>query len=96
MTLPPTVWIPLLLSCRHLGAGLTFALARLLVLLVGAALHFTGAMDMRVKDNKLAAFYVCSYSAAAACIGCCEVLARQLGKRGPRPAAPGVQGAHVQ
>jgi hypothetical protein len=73
--------------CRHIGAGLTFALARLLVLLVGAALHFTGTMDMRVKDKKLAAFYVCSYSAAATCICCCEVLARQMGKRGPAAAA---------
>ncbi|KAF6264496.1 hypothetical protein COO60DRAFT_128039 [Scenedesmus sp. NREL 46B-D3] len=71
---------------RHLGAGLTFALARVLVLLVGAALHYSGTMDMQVKENKLAAFYVCSYSAAAACIGCCELLARQLQKRQPAPA----------
>lgn len=73
-------------SSRHLGAGLTFALARVLVLLVGAALHYSGTMDMQVKENKLAAFYVCSYSAAAACIGCCELLARQLQKRQPAPA----------
>lgn len=73
--LPPPCWS----ACRHLGAGLTFALARLLVLLVGALLHYLRLMDMRVKDNKLAAFYACSYTSAVLCITGCELLAQQLG-----------------
>lgn len=64
------------MSCRHIGAGLTFALGRLLVVLVGAVLHFSGLADMAVYDNKMTGFYICSYTAAVLSVGGAEVLAR--------------------
>jgi hypothetical protein len=61
---------------RHIGAGLTFALGRVLVVLVGAVLHFSGVADMSVYDNKMSGFYICSYTAAVLSVGGAELLAR--------------------
>eukprot|EP00878_Enallax_costatus_P001760 GHUV01001916.1.p1 GENE.GHUV01001916.1~~GHUV01001916.1.p1 ORF type:complete len:263 (+),score=60.14 GHUV01001916.1:265-1053(+) len=65
---------------RHVGAGLTFALGRLLVVLIGALLHYSSLVDMTVYNNKMTWFYICSYSAAALSVGGAELLARVAGK----------------
>jgi len=68
---------------------MTFALARLSVLVVGAVLHGSGLMDMKVRENKLTTFYACSYAAAAICMGSCEIVAQQLrskaSRKSPKP-----------
>lgn len=65
---------------RHIGAGLTFALGRLLVLIIGALLHYSSLVDMTVYDNKMTWFYICSYTAAVLSVGGAELLARVAGK----------------
>jgi hypothetical protein len=60
-------------AVRHAAAGLTFALARVLVLLLGFACHASGVLDMTQLPNKLRVFYVCAYSAGAVCVGGAEL-----------------------
>lgn len=71
-------------ALRHAAAGLTFALARALVLGVGWALHASGALDMAAPDNKSRVFYWCSYSAAAVMVTSAEaVIAAARWRLGP-------------
>ena len=59
-------------AIRHIGSGLTFAMGRVLVLVLGALLHFTKLVDMSKHENKMAWFYACSYTACILCVGGCE------------------------
>lgn len=58
---------------RHAAARLTFGLARLLVVVVGGALHAAGVVSMRNSRARTTVFWACSYAAAALCIGGTEV-----------------------
>jgi hypothetical protein len=69
-------------ALRHAAAGLTFALARVLVLVVGFATHFSGAVDVSSRpDQRMRLFLACSYAAGAICVGGTEVVLLK-GRRG--------------
>lgn len=59
-------------AIRHVGPGLTFSLARVLVLVVGFVLHYSRTLDMTVPANKMLGFYWCSYASMLICILGCE------------------------
>jgi hypothetical protein len=60
-------------ALRHAAAGLTFGLARLLVLAVGWAAHASGLGDMGVEAHRRACFYACTYGAAVVAVGGVEL-----------------------
>jgi hypothetical protein len=59
-------------AIRHIGPGLTFAMGRVLVLVLGALLHFSTLVDMSKHENKMSWFYACCYMASIFCVGGCE------------------------
>jgi hypothetical protein len=65
--------------------GLTFALARVLVLVAGFACHASGAADMADPRQREAVFVVVSWAAAVACVGGAELAVRRLRAPPPRP-----------
>ncbi|KAF8072613.1 hypothetical protein HT031_000273 [Scenedesmus sp. PABB004] len=61
-------------AARHIAVGLTFAVARALVLVAGAALRFDAATAL---EARLTAFYFASYTAAALSLGGCDARPRR-------------------